>query len=393
MKKGIPFVIRLVVTVMLVGICAYFINSLEYLTQITAVDNLIGAAPLLLLLSIAGILVALIWKHHKDAITSTMVLSVLGMIFGLLFIPSITGNWFPLAKVSEFGSASPDMTVYTPFTENTQVAKLPNSSSVKIQGTLPSLDGATALYPVYAAFVNAVYDTEGFSEDVLVCTNTPNAYKAIIAGDRDIIFVAGASEKQKQAAEDAGVKLVFTPIGKEAFVFLAGKDNPIDGLTFQQLKNIYSGKTSKWKTLGWDEGGNIIAFQRPEGSGSQTGLQNIMGSLPIQKPQPLPDKSLVGTGSMMRQVSVEWNGVQPAIGYSYRYYAMTMYPNPDSKLLAIDGIYPSNETITNGSYPFTDNFYAVTNGQPLGNTKKLIDWILSNEGQYLIEQTGYSPIR
>lgn len=346
-KKSILFVICLVITVMLAGICTYFINSLEYLTQMTAVDNLIGAAPLLILLSITGILIALIWKHHKDAIISTIVLSVLGMIFGLLFIPSITGNWFPLAKVSEFGSASPDMTVYMPFTENTQVARLPNKSSFTIQGTLPSLDGATALYPVYAAFVNAVYDTEDFSEDVLVCTNTPNAYKAIIAGDRDIIFVAGASEKQKQAAEDAGVELVFTPIGKEAFVFLVGKENPIDGLAYQQLKNIYSGKTSKWRTLGWDEGGNIIAFQRPEGSGSQTGLQNIIGSLPIQKPQPLPDKSLVGTGSMMKQVSVEWNGVQPAIGYSYRYYAMTMYPNPDSKLLAIDGIYPSSETITN----------------------------------------------
>jgi len=122
-------------------------------------------------------------------------------------------------------------------------------------------------------------------------------------------------------------------------------------------------------------------------------LQNIMRGLPIQKIQPLPDKSLIGTGSMMKQVSVEWQGTQPAIGYSYRYYATAMYQNPDVKMLAIDGIYPSIETIANESYPFTYNFYAVTNGEPTGNVKLLIDWILTDEGQYLIEQTGYTPLR
>jgi len=55
------------------------------------------------------------------------------------------------------------------------------------------------------------------------------------------------------------------------------------------------------------------------------------------KPRPLPDDSLIGTGSMMKQVSVEWNGVQLAIGYSYRYYAVTMYPNLDAKQNGIDG--------------------------------------------------------
>lgn len=146
------------------------------------------------------------------------------------------------------------------------------------------------------------------------------------------------------------------------------------------------------KTLGWADGGDIIAFQRPEGSGSQTGLQAIMGDLPIQKPQPLPSDSLFGTGSMLKQVSVEWNGAEPAIGYSYRYYAISMYPNPDTKLMKIDGIYPSSEAIRDESYPFTSDFYAVTNGEPKGNVKKLLEWILSDEGQYLIEKTGYTSI-
>jgi phosphate transport system substrate-binding protein len=366
---------------------------LEYWSQLPAVDNAIGAAPIVLLVGITLFFIALLWKRHKNARTSTITLSALAVAWSLLFIPAVTGNWYPFSKIPEQGSASPDLTVYEPFTENTRVATLPHAPSISIRGDLPSLDGATALYPLYAAFANAVYEEADYSPDLVVCTNTPNAYRAIIAGECDVIFVAGPSEKQKQAAKDADAELVFTPILREAFVFLTGKSNPVDDLTYQQLKNIYSGKTAKWKTLGWENGGDIIAFQRPEGSGSQTGLQTIMGGLPIQKPQPLPDDSLIGTGSLMKQVSVKWNGVQPAIGYSYRYYATAMYPNTDAKLMNVNGIYPSNETIADGSYPFAADAYAVTNGPPAENTKLLIDWILSEEGSYLIEKTGYTPLR
>ena len=393
MKKTISLIARLILTAGLSFACIYIGNKLEFWSQLKAFDNAIGAAPLVILLGITCFLIALVWKRHKNAMTSTITLSILSVIWALLFVPSATGNWYPFSEKSTPGTASPDLTVYAPFIDNTQAAKLPGAASVLIRGELPSLDGATALYPVYAAFANAAYNEEDYSPDLVICTNTPNAYNAIITGECDIIFVAGPSEKQKQAAKDAGAELVFTPIGREAFVFLTGKTNPIDGLTYQQLKNIYSGKTAKWKTLGWDGGGNIIAFQRPEGSGSQTGLQNIMGGLPTQKPQPLPDDSLVGSGSLMNQVSVEWNGVQPAIGYSYRYYAISMYPNPDAKLMKINGVYPSNATIADGSYPFASEFYAVTNGQPEGNVKELIDWILTDEGQYLIEQTGYAPLK
>ena len=120
---------------------------------------------------------------------------------------------------------------------------------------------------------------------------------------------------------------------------------------------------------------------------------SFLRGLPIQVPQPLPDASLIGTNSLMNQVSVEWRGVQPAIGYSYRFFATTMYANPNVKLLSVNGIEPSVENIQNGSYPFIGEFYAVTNGEPEGNSKLFIDWILSWQGQELIQKTGYVPLR
>ena len=68
-----------------------------------------------------------------------------------------------------------------------------------------------------------------------------------------------------------------------------------------------------------------------------------------------------------------------------------MYENT-AKIISINGVYPSVENIKNGLYPYTVNFYAITNGEPTGNTKKLIDWLLSEQGQKLIELNGYVPL-
>ena len=117
-----------------------------------------------------------------------------------------------------------------------------------------------------------------------------------------------------------------------------------------------------------------------------------MKGRPVVVPQPLPDASLVGSNSLMQQVSVEWNGVHPALGYSYRFFATTMYANPDTKLLALDGYAPNDENIRSGKYPFVADVYAVTVGEPQGKAKQLIDWILSPEGQELVEKSGYASV-
>lgn len=365
----------------------------EYIQQLTQIDNLVGMIPLAFGLLFAGGICALAWMPHtKRTAALSICLAAVALLSAALFPLALRGNWWISYGNASDEGAGPDLSLYAPFREGSLAATLDEEATLHLSGELPVLDGATALYPLYAAFAQAVYAEEDYTEDAVRCTNTTNAYNAIISGEADIIFVAGPSQKQLQAAADAGADLVLTPIGREAFVFIVGKSNPVENLTYQQLRNIYSGKTAKWATLGWPEGGDIIAFQRPEGSGSQTGLQRIMGDMPIVAPQPLPDQSLAGSNSLMQQVSVWWMGVQPALGYSYRYYALTMYANDDAKLLAIDGYAPTEENIRSESYPFVNNFYAVTNGQPTGAAAELIEWIRSPQGQTLVEKTGYTGL-
>lgn len=378
-------------------LCAWLTGGLvlyryEYLTAFRAIDNVVGMLPVLLALTGAAGTTAILWMKPVKRSMPVLVTTVLLVVLSVALFPlALRGNWWINPSAPVGSEPAPDLSAYAPFTGDLTV-RLDEESALRLTDNLPVLDGALALYPVYAAFAEAAYDENVFSPDNVLCTNTLNAYKAVVAGERDIVFVAGASAGQMTAARAAGADLRFTPIGREAFVFLTGAGNPIGDVTYQQIRNIYSGKTAYWSSLGWPEGGKIIAFQRPEGSGSQTGLQSIMGKLPIQVPQPLPDPELIGANSLMKQVSVEWRGVQPAIGYSYRYYATTMYANPDAKLLSVNGAAPSIENIQNGSYPFVADFYAVTNGEPTGSAKQLIEWILSPQGQEIIEKTGYIPL-
>jgi phosphate transport system substrate-binding protein len=393
MSKKISVTLRTIFTLFVFLAGLYTLNKYEFLISFNNIDNIVGMIPVALVMTGVAGMSALLWmRHTKRLIPVSAAVALLVILSVLLFPTALRVNWWIGTVTSDESEAAIDLNVYVPFSRNSGTARLNGKSELQLTADLPVLDGATALYPVYAAFAEAVYDENASTQDLILCTNTRGAYEAVISGDRDIIFVAGPSERQITAARTAGVDLRLTPIGREAFVFLVGKENPIDNITYQQIRDIYSGKTANWRTLGWKEGGKIIAFQRPENSGSQTGLQMIMGGLPIQVPQPLPDAGLIGANSLMKQVSVWWRGVQPAIGYSYRYYAVTMYPNPEAKLLRVNGVEPSIENIRNGRYPFAADFYAVTNGEPRGSSKFLIDWILSRQGQEIIEKTGYIPI-
>jgi phosphate transport system substrate-binding protein len=226
----------------------------------------------------------------------------------------------------------------------------------------------------------------------VTCSSTSRAYQLLInggndvSGEIDIFFGAQPSQQQKDAAKEKGVELTLTPIAKEAFVFFVHKDNPVNSLTLEQIQDIYQKEITNWKMVG-GKAEKIIPFQRPDNSGSQTiMLARVMGDKPL--PPPLREEYAAGMGGVINRVAA-YRNYSSSIGYSFRFYATGMKPNENIKLLAINGIEPSVENIRNGSYPFTVDVYAVTAGSSNENTPKLIQWILSEQGQDFITQCGY----
>ncbi len=283
---------------------------------------------------------------------------------------------------------------YLPCRENTKAVSLEDPSKLTLADDLPRMDGATALYPIYASFAKAVYpmateDEKNAIDEIVFCTTTTEAYNRIVTGKADIIFVAGPSAEQEQFAKDNGVELVYTPIGREAFVFFVNSKNPIDNITLEQIQGIYSGEITEWSALDVPNLGKIRAFQRDAGSGSQTALERLMEGKELME---APREDVIdGMGGIIKRTA-DYKNYKNAIGYSFRFYSTEMVQNEQIKLLKLNGVAPTLENIENGTYPVASYFYAVTRSDASENTKLLLDWILSEQGQAIIEKVGYTPL-
>jgi phosphate transport system substrate-binding protein len=108
--------------------------------------------------------------------------------------------------------------------------------------------------------------------------------------------------------------------------------------------------------------------------------------------EPLKENVVGGMGGIIEQVSVYRNYAN-AIGYSFLFFSTEMVNNDEIKLLSVDGIMPAKETIQSNEYVFSGTFYAITTGNESENTKRFIGWMLSGQGQSIVERTGYVRIK
>ncbi|MBQ4036493.1 MAG: substrate-binding domain-containing protein [Clostridia bacterium] len=323
-------------------------------------------------------------KPGKQILSIVLVVAVFAAFnFGMyqLLTRRLSNNFSGATKAQMI-----DVKSYLPHEEGSDLPEL--ESTLKLTDNLPILDGAAALVPVYAAVIHNVYPEgcvtyqggtfsddnfygENFAEDsAMQYKNTVRGYQAIVDGTTDILFCAGPSEEQKQYAEEQGVELVYVPIGLEGFVFFVNENNPVDNLTAEQIRKIYAAEYTNWAEVG---GVNRIInpVTRLKGSGSQTAFEAFMGETEIGHKSPL---AVLGA----------------SIGFSFRYYMDGIVENEAVKMLSLNSVYPSAENIQNGSYPIVAQFYAIYRADNENeNIPVLIDWLLSEEGQTLIEKTGY----
>lgn len=286
--------------------------------------------------------------------------------------------------------------LYLPFDDDSLIARLPYDASLKLEGDLPILDGASAAFPVYSAVVNEVYpedanyDLETFSEGPFQFRNTVGGYMALAEGKVDIFFGAYPSQEQIDYAKKCGVEFEYTQIGNEAFVFFVNSNNEVSDLSIEEIRNIYSGNITNWNEVGGNNK-EIVPYQRNKNSGSQSMMVRFMGNTPLMDP---PKHLVNDTMTGIIDVVSDYHNTDGAIGFSFRYYLDTIINNPDVKMISINGAYPSYENIKNGTYPVVAPVYAVTiKGNDKESVKTLIDWLLSSEGQELIELSGYAGVK
>ncbi|MCP3977843.1 MAG: phosphate ABC transporter substrate-binding protein [bacterium] len=218
---------------------------------------------------------------------------------------------------------------------------------------------------------------------------------AMINGTVDL---ANASRKMKQKeiemARENGIEPIEHIVGFDALAVFLHKDNPIDTFTIDQLAGIYGegGGTESWKQLdvsvpgcGSDE---LVVVSRQNNSGTYVYFKDAV--LGKKRDYRLGTRDMHGSKDVVDLV----HNTPCAIGYSGLAYATDTVKMPC--VIPKDGgdcVAPSSQTAIDGTYPLARPLMMYTAGQPEGVVKEYLDWILSDEGQCIIQDKGYAPVR
>jgi ABC-type phosphate transport system substrate-binding protein len=267
------------------------------------------------------------------------------------------------------------------------------SSAIFRLADLPVIDGSTANIPLISLVIQRLTGATATEADNAVhTTGTPTAYRNLVEGSADLLLIYEPDKDTIQAIKDSGVKLESYPIGRDALVFFTNATNPAKSLTTKQYKNIYAGKITNWKAVGGKDV-KIVAYQRPEASGSQALLRKyVMGDTKMAKAP--SDMITAEMGTIIDKVS-SYENTGNALGYSVYYYLANMYATPGIKMLAVGGVQPSTESISAGTYPYGNDFYVVVRADAPadGPARKLLAWMLSDAGSQAVVDAGYAPLK
>jgi len=287
--------------------------------------------------------------------------------------PAIESDSFPSTAVSEQNAAPESL----------------RDPLDTLRKNLPIMDGSTSLIPLEAGVRAALYGvTQEQAAAQVIHTSTWQSFYNLLDGAVELIFSCPLSQEQLQEAAEKNIELETVPVAKEGFVFVVNANNPVNALTQDQLRAIYSGEITNWAQVGGcDEA--IIAYQRNTDSGSQNYMIAFMGDTPLME-APVERRPATMEG-LMDVIAVNDNAFG-AIGYSVYAYAADMYGNGDEiKFIAVDGVAPDKQTMATGEYPLLGENYAVFRAEEPADSpvRQLVQWMTSYDGQLAIADAGY----
>jgi phosphate transport system substrate-binding protein len=216
---------------------------------------------------------------------------------------------------------------------------------------------------------------------------------ALLSKATDIAQSSRNMEKKEiEQAEKKGIEPKAIHVANDGITIIVHPSNPISKITIDQLSDIFSGKTKNWKQLGGADK-KIVALSRDRNSGTHVFFLEHVIKLGDKK-----SKSEFAPGTLMMpssQAIVEEVIANPsAIGY-----IGLGYLSSKEKALAVASkgslnyVKPSIGTVLSGQYPIARSLFFYTNGEPIGNTKAFVDFVMSAKGQQIVKKMDFVPVK
>jgi len=175
-------------------------------------------------------------------------------------------------------------------------------------------------------------------------------------------------------------KLFTHLLARDGIAIVVNSNNPVNGLTRDQVIKIFAGQVTSWSDVGGGSG-NITVIAREEGSGTRTAFEEmVMGEILIAATAILQSSN----GAIKSAVTSTPLGIG---------FISLGYLDKTVKALEIDGVAPTPENCKSLKYPVVRPLYFLTRTQPGGPVKEFIDFCLSNEGQKVVEEEGYLSVK
>ena len=257
----------------------------------------------------------------------------------------------------------------------------------------PVMDGSTSLVPLGEAVASVLLgESREEVADLVVFNRTTQSYRNLMFGSAELLIASEPNSVVFEEMAEMGFEIEMSPIATDALIFVVNENNPVDSLTTEQIRGIYAGEITNWKEVGGKDE-PILPFQRNADAGSQSLMKKlVMGDTPFMD---APSEYVVGSMMGLMEAVKSYDNSANAIGYSVYYYANDMRMADGLKIISVDGVEPTAETIAAGQYPHLNPYYSIipTNAKAGSPARVLYEWLLSEQGQYLLSLEGYVPVK
>lgn len=244
------------------------------------------------------------------------------------------------------------------------------------------LDGSTTVGPIAKAFAE-YYMKKNPGVNVTVGeSGSGNGAKSLINGTCDIANMSRPmKEEELLVAKGKKLNPIEHVIAYDGLSVIVHPSNPVKNLTKQQIRSIYMGEIKNWKELGGPDA-KIVVISRDTNSGTYETWETK-----VMKAEKITDKAeYVGSGGAIRQRVLDTVGAIGYVGLAF---------TEGVKILTVDGIEPTAETVLDKSYPIARPLYMYTNGQPdaASHAGKFLGLCTTPDGKKIIEETGFIPLK
>lgn len=259
----------------------------------------------------------------------------------------------------------------------TPAAELPNAE-VPAEAVTITMSGSTTVQPLAEKLAEA-YMTDHSNVRVDVQGGGSSVGVKAAGQKTTDIGMASRDVKDSEFTEFPGIN-VFA-VARDGIAIVANPDVNVDDLTIDQIKGIFGGTITNWKELGGDDA-NIIVASREEGSGTRAAFEEMV----------LGEEVLITENAILQPSNGSIRTTVFTTPYSIAYLSFG-YLDDTVKAISVEGVAPTEANASNGTYPVVRPLNMITFGEPSGELKAFIDFMLSDAGQAIVVEEGYLAVK